>query len=72
MMKMAEGHMISDLHESKYSDRSTLVLHPCEENPKVAASTNGMAYLEGTREQFKHLCETIAQAFDFTQDEMED
>jgi len=71
-MKMAEGHMISDLRKSKDGSRFKLVLYQCEENPQVAAGTDGMAHLEGTQEQFKSLFETIAQAFDFAQDEMED
>lgn len=64
--------MISDLRKSKDGSRFKLVLYQCEENPQVAAGTNGMAYLEGTQDQFRSLFEIIAQAFDFTQEEMED
>ncbi len=61
---MADGYTITELRENKDGTRFKLILYPCDDNVKVAASTGGLAYLEGTKDQFRCLLETLKQDFE--------
>ena len=69
MGEVTDGHQISELLQNKEGTSFKLVLHPCEENPKIAVSTNGYASLEGTKEQFRELWNMLQVNFEFEEDE---